>query len=223
MNVINQIKDGIIGEFTGSVTVIQIILTLIVTFLVAIFIVYIYKKTFNGVVYSKSFALSIVLIAMITSLIITTINTNLALSLGMVGALSIVRFRTAIKEPVDTAFLFWAITAGIMTGANLYLVSIIGSLLLGLLYFLGYTYGFKMNSQYLFVLKYENSIDNLINDELEQIEKYKIKSKSFNSNYVELTFEINVVNNDLEIVKKFQEIDGVISASVISYQNDFGA
>ncbi len=223
MEFLDKLSDSITNEFTGTITVDQIVISLITTFLIGLFIIYIYKKTFNGVVYSKSFALSIILLAMTTSLIITTINSNLALSLGMVGALSIVRFRTAIKEPVDTAFMFWAITAGIMTGAGLYLVSVVGSLCLGVLYFFSYILGFKVSSQYLFILKYEVDAEDSINNKLKKLPKYKIKSKSFVSDTVEVTFEIDVKGNDTEILSKFNHLPGVISASMISYQNDFGA
>ena len=223
MEIIDQIKDGIIGEFTGTITVNQIVLTLVTTFIIGLFIIFIYKKTFNGVVYSKSFALSILLLSMTTSLIIITINTNLSLSLGMVGALSIVRFRTAIKEPVDTAFMFWAITVGIMTGAGLYLVAVAGSLFLGLLYFISYILGFRINTQYLFILKYDKQIEEEINKHLKQIGKYKIKSKSYVNDNVEITFEVEVKDNNTKLLNNFNNIEGVVSASIISYQNDFGA
>ncbi|MFI3307668.1 MAG: DUF4956 domain-containing protein [Mycoplasmatota bacterium] len=223
MEFLDQIKDGIVSEFTGTITVNQIILSLVTTFIISLFIVYIYKKTFNGVVYSKSFALSIVLLSLTTSLIIITINSNLALSLGMVGALSIVRFRTAIKEPIDTAFMLWAITGGIMTGAGLYLVALVGSICLGLLYFASYILGFKINSQYLFVLKYELDSEDIVNKYLNKLGKYKVKSKSISGNTVELTFEVELKNNDTSIINNFNKLNGVISASIISYQNDFGA
>ena len=98
----------------------------------ALIINLIYKKTYTGVSYIKAFALSIILLTMVTSLVIRTINSNLSLSLGMVGALSIVRFRTAVKDPIDTIFMFWAITAGIMSGAGLYIVTLIATIIIGL-------------------------------------------------------------------------------------------
>ena len=106
MNFVDLLKKSVINEFTGTISIDKIVLSLITAFIIGIFIIYIYKKTYSGVVYSKSFSLCIILLAMVTALIIRTINSNLALSLGMVGALSIVRFRTAVKEPVDTGFMF---------------------------------------------------------------------------------------------------------------------
>ena len=103
MGFVDLIKKSVLNEFTGTVSITDMALSLITAFIIGLFIIYVYKKTYNGVVYSKSFALCLMLLGMVTSLIIRTINSNLALSLGMVGALSIVRFRTAVKEPVDTA------------------------------------------------------------------------------------------------------------------------
>lgn len=223
MNFVDMIKKSVIAEFTGTVSVDKILLSLIVAFVIGVFIIYVYKKTYSGVIYSKSFSLCIILLTMVTSMIIRTISSNLALSLGMVGALSIVRFRTAIKEPTDTAFMFWGITAGIMAGAGLYLVAIIASIGIGLLYILGYTMGFKTNRQFLFILKYEVSSDKRIIDALKKLPKTKLKSKSIVKNTIELTFEVELKDDDTKILDDFKDIDGVISASVISYQNDFGA
>lgn len=222
MNFVDLIKNSVINEFTGTISVDKIVFSLITSFLIGIFIIYIYKKTYTGVVYSKSFSLCIILLAMVTSLIIRTISSNLALSLGMVGALSIVRFRTAVKEPVDTAFMFWGITAGIMSGAGLYLISIISSIALGLLYYISYILGFKGNSQYLIIIKYNYEIDNKIEKMISHLPKYKIKSKSICKGKVELSFEF-ATKEHYKIMNEFEKVDGVDSVNLISYQNDFGA
>lgn len=223
MGFLDLIKKSVVAEFTGTISVDKMVFSLLTAFIIGLFIVYIYRKTFHGVVYSKSFCLCMILLAMVTSLIIRTINSNLALSLGMVGALSIVRFRTAVKEPVDTAFMFWAITAGIMAGAGLYLVAIVGSLALGILYFISYILGFKVSSQYLFVLKYDLKAEDEVIERLSKLSKYKLKSKAYLKDTMELTFEIEVKDNNVAILDEFKNIPGVVSASVISYQNDFGA
>ncbi len=222
MGFLDLIKKSVVSEFTGTISIEKIILSLIVAFLIGLFIIYIYKKTYTGVVYSKTFALCIILLAMVTALVIRTISSNLALSLGMVGALSIVRFRTAVKEPVDTGFMFWGITAGIMSGAGLYLVSIVASLGLGLLYYVSYLMGFRISSRYLFVVKYSSEFNDHIEKVLAKIPNYKVKSKTFINNTCELTFESTIKENNTELLDKIQNIDGVISASLISYQNDFG-
>ncbi len=223
MSFVDMIKKSVIAEFTGTISVDKVLLSLAVAFIIGVFIIYVYKKTYSGVIYSKSFSLCIILLTMVTSMIIRTISSNLALSLGMVGALSIVRFRTAIKEPTDTAFMFWGITAGIMSGAGLYLVAIIASVGIGVLYMVGYTMGFKTNRQFLFILKYEASSDKRIIDALKKLPKTKLKSKSIVKNTIELTFEVELKDDDTKILDDFKDIDGVVSASVISYQNDFGA
>ena len=223
MSFVDMIKKSVVAEFTGTISVDKVLLSLAVAFIIGVFIIYVYKKTYSGVIYSKSFSLCIILLSMVTSMIIRTISSNLALSLGMVGALSIVRFRTAIKEPTDTAFMFWGLTAGIMSGAGLYLVAIIASVGIGVLYIVGYTMGFKTNRQFLFILKYEASSDKRIIDALKKLPKTKLKSKSIVKNTIELTFEVELKDDDTKILDDFKDIDGVVSASVISYQNDFGA
>ena len=223
MSFVDMIKDSVVSEFSGTISVDKILLSLIVTFIIGVFIVFIYKKTYSGVVYSKSFSLCIILLGMVTAMVIRTISSNLALSLGMVGALSIVRFRTAIKEPTDTVFMFWSITAGIMAGAGLYLVAIIASLGIGILYFLGYMLGFKAKHQYLFIIKYDVSMDELILKQIKKLPKTKLKSKSISKNIVELTFELELKEDDSKVLDNFKNIQGVSSVSVISYQNDFGA
>lgn len=223
MSFIDMIKKSVVSEFTGSISVGQMLLSLIVAFVIGLFIVYIYKKTYTGVVYSKSFSLCIILLAMITSMIIRTISSNLALSLGMVGALSIVRFRTAVKEPVDTAFMFWGITAGIMSGAGLYLISIISAVMIGLLFIISYSMGFKVSSNYLLVVKYDISAHKQVSNIMKKVQKKKLKSKTLTGDTVELTYEIELKEIKETIVDQFEEIDGVKNASLISYQNDFGA
>ena len=223
MSFMDMIKKSVISEFTGTITVDKILLSLLVTFIIGIFIIYIYKKTYSGVVYSKSFSLCVLLLGMVTAMVIRTISSNLALSLGMVGALSIVRFRTAIKEPTDTVFMFWSITAGIMAGAGLYIVAIIASLGIGILYFVGYMLGFKAKHQYLFIIKYNSSIDEFIVKQIKKLPKTKLKSKSITKNIVELTFELELKDNESKVLDAFKSVEGVESVSVISYQNDFGA
>lgn len=226
MSFVDTIKKSVLSEFTGTLSIGDMALSLLVAFLIGIYIIYIYKKTYTGVVYSKSFSLCIIMLAMVTALIIRTINSNLALSLGMVGALSIVRFRTAVKEPVDTAFMFWGISAGIMAGAGLYVPGIIGSLLLGAFFFGSYLMGFKANARYLLVLKFEDSAYEHVLKGVKSLGKTKMKSNSSFKDTIELTYEIDIKVKDEEtkrkIVESFKKVPGMINVSLISYQNDFG-
>lgn len=226
MSVVDTIKKSVLENFTGTISVGSILLSLLVAFVIGLFIIYVYKKTYTGVVYSKAFSLCILMLCMVTSIIIRTISSNISLSLGMVGALSIVRFRTAVKEPVDTGFMFWGIAAGIMAGAGLYIPALAASLGIGILYFASYLIGFKTASRYLLVLKYEASAHNDVMRKLKNIKKFKVRSKSIFGGKVELSLEVDVKdkNGDIEtkMVDQFSNVDGLINASLIAYQNDFG-
>ncbi len=207
MGFLDLIKKGVVEEFTGTISTGDLFISLIIAFICAIFITYIYKKTYTGVSYTKSFVLSIILLAMVTSLVIRTINSNLALSLGMVGALSIVRFRTAVKDPVDTIFMFWAIAVGIMSGAGLYLITVIACALLGLFYLISYFKVFKPIEKYLLVVNTnkKNSI------EVAKIFANKnciLKTESIKKDKVELTYEVvgrEFANNLLELDNDYIE------------------
>jgi uncharacterized membrane protein YhiD involved in acid resistance len=222
MNFVDLIKQGVLEEFTGTVSSVGIVLSLICAFAIAFYIVIIYRRSYTGVMFSKSFALTIILLSMVTALIIRTISSNLALSLGMVGALSIVRFRTAVKDPVDTAFMFWGITAGIMAGTGLYLVAIISSLAVGVLYLFSQSLGFGTTNQFLLVIRYEEIAESAIMIELAKLGKIKLKTKSISGTTTELTYEIALNKDKVEFLSRIKSINGVKNATVLSYQNDFG-
>ncbi len=215
MSFLDMIKKSVIAEFSNSLSTGDIFLSLLVAFIAAIIITIIYKKTYTGVSYTKSFVLSIILLAMVTSLVIRTINSNLALSLGMVGALSIVRFRTAVKDPVDTIFMFWAITAGIMSGAGLYLITLIATLILGILYVISYSFTFKASKKYLLIIKAEEGYaDNLIKM-FSKKKKCVLKTESYQKNRVELTYEL-AGRDSVSGLAKLRENKAVISINLIN-------
>ena len=217
------ISNILLEQFNGPVTIEMILASLIVSAVVSLFIIIVYSKTFSGVVYNKTMAQTIIMLSMVTAMIIRTINSNLSLSLGMVGALSIVRFRTAIKEPVDTAFMFWAITAGIMSGAGLYVISIVGSLVLGVCYYLVYILSSRAKSQYLLVLIYNESVEQQVQEALNSITKKQLKSKSLTSNnQIEITYEIDFKNSSEELLQNLKNIEGVKTVNLVSYRNDYG-
>ena len=227
MSVADTIKKSVLENFTGTISVTDMLISLVVAFLIGLFIIYVYRKTYTGVVYSKAFSLCILMLAMVTAMIIRTISSNISLSLGMVGALSIVRFRTAVKEPVDTGFMFWGISAGIMAGAGLYIIAVIASLILGVLYFVTYLMGFRVANRYLLVLKYEAEAHNEVMKKLRALKKFKVRSKSIFNDKVELSLEVDVKESkngsvSTTIVDEFSGVNGVINASLIAYQNDFG-
>ena len=218
-----EIKNLLLEQFNGPVTITMIVTSLLVAFAISLFIILVYRKTFSGVVYNRTMTLCILLLSMVTAMIIRTINSNLSLSLGMVGALSIVRFRTAIKEPVDTAFMFWAITAGIMNGAGLYVIAIVGSLLLGLAYYLMYLTGSKAKSQYLLVVRYFQQADEAVQAALGSVKNRKLKSRTMNDQkIVEVTYEIDYAKNTDTLMNELQAIEGVKNVNLVSYNSEFG-
>ena len=221
MNIIDAIKNSVLEQFNGSISVEMILISLLVSFVISLFIVFVYKKTFSGVVYNKTIVMTIVMIAMVTSMVIRTINSNLSLSLGMVGALSIIRFRTAIKEPMDTAFLFWAIVSGIMCGAGLYFIAVCGSLLLGLLFYVLYLMDIKAKSQYLLVVIYKSENSQIVESKLDSLTKKKLKSKSVNgNNVIEVTYEVEYDNTEDELMKSLS--GDVRNVNLVTYTNDYG-
>ena len=159
-------KNSFLEEFT-TITVGTLLTALILAFVLGVFIVVIYRMTYTGAMFNKSFAMSLVLLSMVTAAVILTISSNVVLSLGMVGALSIVRFRTAVKEPLDTVFMFWAIVAGLITGAGYVPVAVIATLLIGALFLLLHLAGVSLTAtSYLVVLRYPEEIHDRLQDAL---------------------------------------------------------
>lgn len=208
-------------ESIASISILDVILTLGVSMIIGVFIFWIYRKTFNGVIYSHNFNVTLVLMSMITSLIIMTISTNIVLSLGMVGALSIVRFRTAIKDPLDIVFLFWAISVGIATGAKIFELAFIGSLVIGLVV---YVFSKKKTRAYtyLLIIHYDSDYYFEIKDQLKKM-NYSVKSKVVRQELTELTLEIKLKVDNTSFVNDLAEIEGVKDISLVHYNGDYAA
>ncbi len=213
------IKNSVLSEFSGELSLSKVILSIVLAFVISLFIIFIYKVTFRGVVFNKGFALSLVLLAVVTSAIIMTVTSNLALSLGMVGALSIVRFRTAVKDPVDTVFMFWAVCAGIMTGAGLMFWSLFANVLMGLLYIVLCFFSKKGSaSQYLLTVRYAPEAAAEVKQKMRSLPKHKIKAKVSGKQSIELSAEIRLRGKDMDLIDSLNQIPGVFDASVIEYQ-----
>lgn len=217
LNTFDKIQKILVEEFTQTIPTKDIVLSLTVAILAAIIINYIYKKTYMGVSYTKSFALSIILLTLVTSLVIRTINSNLSLSLGMVGALSIVRFRTAVKDPIDTIFMFWAITAGIMSGAGLYIVTLIATIIIGLFYLLSYSVQLKSKNKILLVVKSTITKSEKILELMKTKKKCILKTESYKNDIAELTYEI-ANRNIAEEVLNMKKDDGIIAINLIEVE-----
>lgn len=218
----NDIFKSNFLEQASSFSILDVVIAMAISFVLGLFIFFVYKKTFTGVMYSSSFAVSLMALSLITSLIILAVTSNIILSLGMVGALSIVRFRTAIKEPMDIAFLFWAISAGIVTGAGLIPLAVFGSLFIGIILLI-FVNKKSYETPYIAVINCTNQI---AEDEAMLLIKAKtkkqlVKSKSVSKNGIELTIEVRLMDYSTSIVNTLSEIEGVISAVLISYNGDF--
>ncbi|WP_461205364.1 DUF4956 domain-containing protein [Clostridium sp. DL1XJH146] len=204
-------------EGTTSLSALDIGITLLLSFVVGLFIFQIYKKTYQSVVYTKSFNLSLVMMTMITSLVIMAVTSNVVLSLGMVGALSIVRFRAAIKDPMDIVFMFWSIAAGIVTGAGFFMLSIIGSFVIGMILYV-FNLNLKSETPYILLINFTKEEDEteVINKIKSKVDKYFVKSKTVDNTQIELTIEIRIKDGEMSFVNDLRGIDSVANAMLVS-------
>lgn len=217
MSISDVIKSKFVEEFT-AISVGSLVSTLLLSFVLGIFVVVIYRLTYSGVSFNKSFALSLILLAMVTSVAILTVRSNLVMSLGMVGALSIVRFRTAIKDPMDTVFMFWSIVAGIITGAGYITVAIIATLLLGVLFLITNLVGGKLESGvYLVVIRYADSAEGTVRARLNSIGKYKLKSRSMNGAESEMVVEAKLTQKNMDQLSALLDDEDILDVNIISY------
>jgi len=208
-------------NFSSTLSTSDIAIVLFVTFLIGMFIFYVYKKTFQGILYTQSFNVSLVMVAVVTSLVIMTISSNFILSLGMVGALSIVRFRTAIKDPMDIVFMFWAIAVGIANGAGFFKISIIGSIFIGIILLILTKYK-STSTPYLLIINYlDDGHDKMMKHLKTELKDFKIKAKTISNKNVELTLEIRIDNEDTSFVNRLSKLDGVKNAVLVSYNGDY--
>lgn len=206
----------------NSFSTVDVLLALGLSFVLGLFIFIIYKKTYQGVMYSDSFGVSLIAMSMITSLVIIAVTSNVVLSLGMVGALSIVRFRTAIKEPMDIAFLFWAIAVGIVLGAGLLSLAVIGSVIIGIIIVVFSTRKIG-DTPYILVVNCENDEAEKTADALikEGAKKSVLKSKSVNKLGVELTYEIRIRKDDTSFINSISSGEGVTNAVLVTYNGEY--
>jgi uncharacterized membrane protein YhiD involved in acid resistance len=209
---------------SGSLSAGALLLSLALAFIAGLFIFYVYKRTFTGILYNRNFNVSLVLVALVTAMIIKTITSNLVLSLGMVGALSIVRFRTAVKEPMDTVFMFWAVAAGITIGAGFYFIGVLGTFVIGIfLYIMNLVRGHG-DYAYLLIVRHDFESTNEVNYTLRKLPRgSRLKSKTVSSNGVEITVEVRLPGDNTNLVTELLRIDGVFDATLVSYQGDYAS
>lgn len=218
-------KSSFLENAVTNFSVTDVALTIGLALLISLFIYMIYKRTFSGVMYSRNFNISLVAMCVITTFIIMGVTSNVVLSLGMVGALSIVRFRTAIKDPIDLIYLFWAVAAGIVTGAGLYLLSIVGNLIIGIILVV-FSRQRQLETPYVVVAKASNGV---AEEQFAALLKDNVKRLSLKSKIVrpeagiELTYEIRVKDGQTDFINHLAQLEGIHDVALVSYNGELAA
>ncbi|MGI6579246.1 MAG: DUF4956 domain-containing protein [Saccharofermentanales bacterium] len=209
-------------ENINAVPLMDMLITLLLSFVLGLYIFFVYKKTYSGVMYSASFGITLIALSMITSLLILAVTSNIVLSLGMVGALSIVRFRTAIKEPSDIAFLFWSIAVGIVLAAGLIPLALFGSLFIGIIMLI---FANTKTSEQPYIL-----VVHCLNEDVEQeilslinssAKRYSLKSKTIMPEQIELNYEVRLKSADSSFINELAALNGVSHTVMVSYNGDY--
>ena len=218
----NDIFKSSFLENVTSVSMFDMVIALTLAFCIGMLIFFVYKKTFAGVMYSSSFGVTLVALTMISTLVILAVTSNVVLSLGMVGALSIVRFRTAIKEPLDIAFLFWSIAAGIVLAAGMIPLAVFGSIIIGIVLMI-FANTKSHTNPYIVVLSCENHDSEVAAIEFlkKEVAKCVVKSKTARKGAIELNVEIRMKEDNTDFINILSEMNGVNSAVLVSYNGDY--
>ena len=214
-------KSSFLENIT-SISILDMVLAMFLAFGIGMFIFLIYKKTFSGVMYSSSFGVTLVALTMISTLVILAVTSNVVLSLGMVGALSIVRFRTAIKEPLDIAFLFWSIAVGIVLAAGMIPLAVFGSVIIGIILLVFANRKSHVNP-YIVVIRCDGHDSEIKATEFlkKQVQRMAIKSKTAQRGAIELNAEIRMKDENTDFINILSEMNGVTSAVLVSYNGDY--
>lgn len=214
-------KSSFLENITG-VSILDMAIALILAFGLGMFIFLVYKKTYQGVMYSSSFGTTLVALTMITTTVILAVTSNVVLSLGMVGALSIVRFRTAIKEPLDIAFLFWSIAVGIVLAAGLIPLAVISSLVIGVILLIFVNKKSHCNP-YIVVLSCTDAVTEkkAVDFLKDNVQKCVVKSKTVTKDLIELNLEIRMKNDNTDFINALSDVPGVNSAVLVSYNGEY--
>jgi uncharacterized membrane protein YhiD involved in acid resistance len=216
-NILNYLQIDLSG---AAATLMPIILALVVSFVLGLLIHYVYQKSFRGVIYNQAFSVSLALLTILTTMITLAISSNIALSLGMVGALSIVRYRTAIKDPADIIFLFWAVGTGITVGAHLHYLALVGAVVVIILLL---TLGRRTSTNDVYILIVHYTGDDISSDlrRILQGRRFQIKSKTIRKANVELAIEVEVKNNNTIFMDTIKEMPAVTDLSLIQFTGEY--
>lgn len=221
MNFNDLFKSSFLENIT-SFSALDMVIAMGLAFILGLFIFFVYKKTYTGVMYSSGFGVSLLGLTLVTTLIILAVTSNIILSLGMVGALSIVRFRTAIKEPLDIVFLFWSIAAGIVLGAGLLPLAILGSLFIGVILVV-FVNKKSVDSPFILIVESEGSQpeNDILNIIKAGVKRYSLKSKTISDSGMEFTLEVRLTGNSTRFMGEIKAIPQVKSAALVSYNGDY--
>lgn len=218
----NDVFKSSFLESVSTFSVLDTVIGLAVSLLIGLFIFVIYKKTLTGVMYSSSFALTLVGLSLVTTLVIMAVTSNVVLSLGMVGALSIVRFRTAIKEPVEIVFLFWSLAVGIVVGAGLIPLAVIGSAIIGIILLLFANRKVHSNPYILVLNCQDEAAEAAAIQVLERCAQHSVvKAKTVNAAGIELTAELRTKDASTGFVNQISGLPGVTNATLVSYNGEY--
>ena len=211
-------------ENINSVSIIDMLIAMGLAFGIGVFIFFVYKKTYTGVMYSSGFGVTLIALTLITTVVILAVTSNVVLSLGMVGALSIVRFRAAIKDPLDIAYLFWAIAVGIVLAAGMIPLAVIGSVFIGIILLVFVNRKSHLNP-YILIVNCENHDSELAANDFikKQVKKSVVKSKIVKMGCVELNMEVRLKDENVDFVNVLSEMNGINSAALVSYNGDYTA
>ena len=219
----NASLSAYFAEQFAALTPMKAIMALAMGCLVGLLIAFVYRKCYRGVLYSPTFAMTLVMLTLITTPVVMCIKSDLSLSMGMVGALSIVRFRTAVKDPMDTAYMFWALTMGILLGAELYIIAVVVALGIAVVLF-GMTFiKFRNPNAYLLVLHYDDVAEYEINQQLRRaVKQQRLRSKTVTRAGAEMTIEVRLGDKQ-DLVAAMLSIEGVHDATLVACQSEAGA
>ncbi len=206
-------------EEAGSLTANHVILSMLSAFLCGMIVYTVYRNFYKGVLYNNNFNILLVMTSLVTCFMVIVITSNVVLSLGMVGALSIVRFRSAVKDPLDVGFLFWTVAIGVTCGAGLYLISIMGTAFIAFIYILLVKVR-NCRHQYLLIVKYHNSAAEAVQNELSALKKV-LKNKTAGKNSTEVTYEIRLSGEDTSFITALSTVEGVSNAVLVEFSGDY--
>ncbi len=213
------IQEVFQNQSLGASSIPLVLFTIVMAFVVGVFIYWVYKKTYRGVMFSNNFALTLILMTVITAPVVVCIRNNVALSMGMVGALSIVRFRTAVKDPLDTGYMFWALTMGILLGAGQFFLAILVVVIISALIFVLTRLSFKGADSFLLVVRGEAGAEQQLSGLLAKGKLSRLKSKTVTARGYEITFEVRVDKPDA-FLNRVLQVNGVQDATLVAYQNE---